>query len=1175
MAQKKVTRTWLGDAWLEALGIVFQRRTNIEAETLIQTDAIKNFKIDSPTVSANVRGIYKKYYDTQVSFPEFREDEINSILDIINENPLILSALLNHELPQDLYFKLQEKNIDIFPFEYLYITSKCDCYEVDDFCKHKLAILHKLATEIDRDPFLIFKLRGCDLLSLIGFHDDVDVIKTSDEVFAIEDSELKSGDFVDFSTVPDLYDEIFFLLKDDPIFYKKNFKNILSMIYKALPRFIKKNIISYTRQNKINSYNPFIDVGDDKVFKGRDENYTRWLDNVFLKRWDMPNTWSQFRIHINKDYKLSNINVNNQKYIKDSLSFDYLVKFFTELSESQIIKFNPDIQFLNLIYQFSLELVKNHAFIPQLFQSGDFYNIRWIPAIFDNNISKIIDSLSANCPDNLVKFKNKKLSKKSQVIASISLFINGILDLYFENSATKRIKSEFGEEIFKLFFFDGIKLKDNLSDIKIVNQWLSKFNFNTTFHDLYFVIDEVNDVFKLDICVNDNLDSVRDVINNSEDIKLKIELLKQLYLIIEIFPEFRVAFEKNEDITLDVTEFSEFFLNTLPLFKIMGIKIILPKSLNNQFKPHIVLNIKSNSNTQSFISLKDITEFDWKVQIGNNNYDLDEFKQIAQDSKDFVKFNNNYVMLDEKEVKSLIRKMDKLPNNLNENELMQSILAGEFRDVQVNIDDKLAQLVKNITGYKEVSIPDSVTADLRPYQEVAFSWLVQNIKMGFGSILADDMGLGKTLEVLTTIQYFKDEGLIENDKILIVAPTGLLTNWQKEIEKFTPNLTSYIYHGSNREFPQDDFDICLTSFGIIRRDAREFKNKNWFLLVVDEAQNIKNPQSKQTKAIKSIKSKHRIAMSGTPVENRLSDYWSIFDFINKGYLTSLKKFNKNFIVPIEKEQNKNVLDNFKKITSPFILRRVKSDKNIVEDLPDKFVSDVYCNLSQKQIGLYKETLEDTMEEIALNDGIQRKGLILNLISSLKQICNHPAQFSKSNKYSIEESGKLETLISTVDNILDSNEKVLIFTQYRQMGNIIKDTLEKTFKTKVLFLHGGIKRDLRDEIIYEFQTNSQIKIFIITLKTGGTGLNLTSANNVIHYDLWWNPAVENQATDRAYRIGQSDNVRVYRFITSGTFEEKINDIIMQKEDLANSTIGNGETFITEMDNAELKELMMLR
>ena len=339
--------------------------------------------------------------------------------------------------------------------------------------------------------------------------------------------------------------------------------------------------------------------------------------------------------------------------------------------------------------------------------------------------------------------------------------------------------------------------------------------------------------------------------------------------------------------------------------------------------------------------------------------------------------------------------------------------------------------------------------------------------------------------------------------------------------------------------------------------------------------NIKNEKTKQTKAIKSIKAKHHIALSGTPIENRLSDYWSIFDFTNKGYLGNIKDFRKTYIAPIENHRDKKILNNLKMITQPFILRRLKTNKEIINELPEKISSDIYCNLTTKQATLYRETLNVHMESIKETEGIARRGRVLELITALKQICNHPTQYIKSGTPNINDSGKMQLLINQLETILENDEKVLIFTQYVKTGHIIKNLVEKHFDTKVLFLHGSLSRKTRDKQITNFQEDPSYKIFILSLKAGGTGLNLTAANNVIHYDLWWNPAVEDQATDRAYRIGQESNVMVYRLITTGTFEKKINEMIDDKRELAEITISDGGTFITEMSDEKLNEILKLR
>ena len=501
-------------------------------------------------------------------------------------------------------------------------------------------------------------------------------------------------------------------------------------------------------------------------------------------------------------------------------------------------------------------------------------------------------------------------------------------------------------------------------------------------------------------------------------------------------------------------------------------------------------------------------------------------------------------------------------------------MSGDIEKLDIGIKDKLSQLIDGLFNIDDVNLPEKLNGQLRPYQKTGFSWLYQNMQLGFGSILADDMGLGKTLQALTTILYLKENDLI-NGNVLVVAPTSLLSNWQKEIEKFTPSLSSFIYHGINRKLPTEDVDIILTSYGIIRQDFEIINELDIFLCVIDEAQNIKNPSSKQTQAIKSLDVKHKIALSGTPIENRLSEYWSIFDFINKGYLYSLRIFNENFIKPIENNHDEDVLSTFKKITSPFILRRHKTDKNIIKDLPEKIVNDIYCNLTLKQAAMYEETLNVLIHDVEGSEGISRKGLILKLITSLKQICNHPAQYSKSKIMSVDESGKMQVLINILETILENEEKVIIFTQYVQMGEILKKLIEEYFNQDVLFFHGQISRKKRDETVDKFQNNENYSIMVLSLKAGGTGLNLTAASNVIHYDLWWNPAVENQATDRAYRIGQEKNVMVYRFIKTGTFEERINQVLSEKVELAELAIDSNESFITEMTDNDLKEMLKLR
>jgi SNF2 family DNA or RNA helicase len=445
-----------------------------------------------------------------------------------------------------------------------------------------------------------------------------------------------------------------------------------------------------------------------------------------------------------------------------------------------------------------------------------------------------------------------------------------------------------------------------------------------------------------------------------------------------------------------------------------------------------------------------------------------------------------------------------------------------------------------------------------------------------GSLIADDMGLGKTLQVITALLKMKQEGAFKKIKGLIVVPTTLLTNWSKEIAKFAPELRLHLYHGPGRSLTQlNEADILLTTYGVIRSEEESLSKQRWSVMVIDEAQNIKNPNTAQTKAVKKMKSGIKIAMSGTPVENRMAEYWSIFDFANKGYLGSLKKFVSDYAIPIEIDRDQHALDKFKRVTEPFILRRVKTDKKIIQDLPDKIEIDQACTLTNEQAALYQSVVDQALRGIeGQKDGFKRSGLIFKMMTALKQICNHPTHYLKKGGAQPEASGKTLLLLDLIRQILENGEKTLLFTQYEEMGTLLQTMFQEQMQLEVPFLHGGVSRKNRDEMVEDFQNNRSTRILILSLKAGGTGLNLTAANNVIHYDLWWNPAVEAQATDRAFRIGQTKNVLVHRFITQNSFEEKINKLIQNKRELANLTVTDGETWLGDLSNKDLRELVKL-
>ncbi len=410
---------------------------------------------------------------------------------------------------------------------------------------------------------------------------------------------------------------------------------------------------------------------------------------------------------------------------------------------------------------------------------------------------------------------------------------------------------------------------------------------------------------------------------------------------------------------------------------------------------------------------------------------------------------------------------------------------------------------------------------------------------------------------------------------LVVCPTSVVGNWHKEVERFAPSLRASIYHGSERRLRTKGVDLVITTYGTLRRDLEKFKARRWGALIIDEAQNIKNPSTAQARAVKALKADCRVALSGTPVENHLGELWSIFDFLNPGYLGSLESFRKTYAVPIEKYRDGERIERLRRVTSPFVMRRLKSDKSIIPDLPEKIVAEEYCYLTPEQAALYQRVVDEVMELIESSEGMRRRGNVLKLITSLKQICDHPALFAKRGKVEARLSGKAARCLSLLENVLAAGEKALVFTQYVEMGELLLQMIEEELGERPLFFHGGVPRRARDEMVRVFQEGGGHPIMLVSLRAGGTGLNLTAASNVVHYDLWWNPAVEEQATDRTYRIGQERNVYVHRLITLNTFEERIDEMMRAKRELAELTVSAGEKWITELSDRELRDIFSLR
>jgi SNF2 family DNA or RNA helicase len=591
------------------------------------------------------------------------------------------------------------------------------------------------------------------------------------------------------------------------------------------------------------------------------------------------------------------------------------------------------------------------------------------------------------------------------------------------------------------------------------------------------------------------------------------------------------------------------------------------------------------------LNLKSLLKYDLKIAIGDRAISKKEFEQLLAQKSPLVEVHGEWIALQPADVRAAqaILTQSNEPINLSVEDALR-LSSGETKVlaklpiVNFEASGALKELIDNFTNkqaIEPIEKPEEFRGELRPYQARGVGWLAFLEKWGLGACLADDMGLGKTPQLLAFILNLKEQDLLAKPT-LVVCPTSVLNNWEREVKKFSPTLSTLIHHGDKRSkgktFAREvkNKNLVITSYPLVYRDATTFEGVEWQGVVLDEAQNVKNTQAKQSQAVRKLKSGFRIALTGTPVENRLSELWSVLDFLNPGFLGTQQFFQRRFAIPIERYGDRESLQTLRSLVRPFILRRLKTDKEIIQDLPEKQEMNVFCGLSVEQAELYQTLVEGSLSEIEESMGIQRRGLILTLLVKLKQICNHPAHFLKEKSIKTSErSGKLLRLEEMLEELLEEGDRALIFTQFSEWGKLLQPYLENQLKREVLFLYGGTRSQQRQEMIDRFQNDPNgPPIFILSLKAGGMGLNLTRANHVFHVDRWWNPAVENQATDRAFRIGQKRNVQVHKFISTGTLEERINDTIESKKQLAELTVDTGEQWLTELDTEQLRNLLLL-
>ena len=979
---------------------------------------------------------------------------------------------------------------------------------------------------------------------------------------------------IDFSFKKNDVDELFFNLSENPDGFKnKDFRYTLSLIYQIIEEEFAGIFLSPNAPARNTDFFLVNNNGKLSFFVTPTNNFDYYLKSK----------GSLFKLH-------SSVLNGKVGYAMDfNMVMDYFGGFGNIVGMDSMTE---TFTYINKLTYFVLKLVENLYFIPTVKVRGSMFRIVYEPIITNQTLARIINQFEEYLPKNL--------------------FISGEQPKHFVRDF---IYDYLNYVIYKFLGIKAYKFKDIKSGTYLVKDLEQKCmmrstdlseSFNSWFDELYLgkydiipflKIEKIEDeLFRMKVHIRDRKTGETVLIDKlytdetvfgakSDDIAKIVE--KQLNYAIRYMPELEDLFEDEEKLCLDLnlTEVYKIITQTAYYLQKAQIEVILPEELVHVVIPRASINAKVrakrasdladifNTPSAAKISLDDILEFNYEISLGNEKISLEEFQELTKDANGLIKYKNKYILIDKDETSKIFEQVAKSDiKTMSRMELIHASISGQLKQYDFDYDEAFANIIKDFNKPVEVDPPKALTGTLRPYQVTGLKWLWTNVSKGFGVCMADDMGLGKTIQILSLILKLKEENKLSKP-VLVICPTTLIGNWMKEIKMFAPSLDAVIHHGTERKLDVNH-DVVLTTYAIMRIDVEDFKKHNWGMIIVDEAQNMKNPDTAQTLAIKLLKSDIKVAMTGTPVENRLVELWSIFDFINPGYLGTLREFQKSYAIPIERFKEISRASKLRLSVSPFVLRRLKTDKKVISDLPDKIVLNDYCYLNKSQAILYEKTLNEMMAKISEFSGINRRGNIFKLITALKQICNHPYQFLKSGEMTREMSGKLDKCMSLIETILDSGEKTLVFTQYREMGDILNKVIANELNIEPLFFHGSLTVNQREELIKRFQENDDDKIMILSLKAGGTGLNLTSATNVIHYDLWWNPAVEDQATDRTYRIGQDKNVMVHRLITLGTFEEKIDEMLKTKKELANLAVFEGEKIITELSDEEIYEIFSL-
>ncbi|MDR1025201.1 MAG: DEAD/DEAH box helicase [Treponema sp.] len=1180
MSKDDYGRTPWGSWFLEVLDSYDMGERLNRGRRYANAGKVLSLSIKDRRVSAKVRGSYRPSYTVVIDFPELKEKA--QVLELIEEDPALLAQIAAGELPEAFLKKLKRSGLNLIPNRWRDMVRACSCPDYGDPCKHMAAVYYVLAKEVDTDPHLLFRLRGIDLSELsrryggtlereIAAPFQITAAPVKKNTSAGKGSAGKSapGDLPGageprpapvIPEIPHCGELICSLLPPSPPFCERDFAILMAEFYHHAARFIPW---SARWENE-----------DDEHTWSR----SRWTVECFRPR---PGA-QVFLIREDPRGEKTRLTL-----------FEAFLRFRSFSNDDG----TDGYAFLFYLFKFLNLICSAGALIPCVYSAEGKLKIIWQPFERLPQIGTALSAIAA-LGENMLALPGRGKSK-SPVYAdgrSAAQLISSALLGEWVRQSDFSPKGMAVKELSDIFFREKETAVDSpaLRSLPLaIDRWLSVLHTDFNACRYRFTVkpaaggkagtgagkekepDRGDSAFVLsvDAALKPQGDKGGEA-GKTRYIPLKdlarssagIAALKAPTALSNYLPEIRALFSR-KDIRLGEERLIGFLDTGAELLSRLGIEVILPKSLHRELKPRLVIQAegaqKTGGSLMHYFNLDSLLDWSWQIAIGDEVISGEEFAALLKGKSRLIKFRDSFVLVDPAELSRLLKKSREAPPGINE--FLKSHFAGNSV-LSFDAEKTIEQLFEE----KNFAVPPNLAASLRPYQERGYNWICSLLHAGFGCVLADDMGLGKTVQAIAVLLHLKAGGLL-GEGALIVAPAALLENWEREFSRFSPDLAVSRYHGPGRNIDSKG-DVFLTTYQTASRDREKLIKHRFSILVADEAHLMKNAATAGAKTLKELQSNCRLALSGTPVENRLEDMRSLFDFVLPGYLGTAAEFKEAYRVPIEVMRNREKAELLRKITAPFLLRRLKTDKTVIADLPEKITINEYAGLEKDQLALYETVVSHTMKRSAkLEDPRERSALVLQLLTSLKQICDHPRVFDKESPAVSKLSGKAMLLLTLLQEIIDNREKVLIFSQYVETLHCLETIIGNELGEPSLLYHGGLGQKQRSNTVDAFQNDPSRRILLISLKAGGLGLNLTGASRVIHYDLWYNPAVENQATDRAFRIGQKQNVFVHRFITRNSFEEKIDQMLGAKRELADMTVSSGESWLSRMSHAELREL----